>query len=76
MASNFNIAEKHFQAHHLFYLKKFNEASQVYCDLLAVVPADSQLRREVADGSTRSLLKAGRTAEALEAANELVIISN
>ena len=64
----------HFHASNLYHSSKFLEASDLFADLLGKVPPNNfQLRREISEGLSRSLMKSGKFSEAIEAANEYVI---
>jgi len=66
-----SVSKTHFHASHLYYTSKFLEASQLFVELLKKVPLTNfQLRREVSEGLSRSLMKLGKWDEAVEAANE------
>ena len=70
-----SVSKTHFHASHLYYTSKFLEASQLFVELLKKVPLTNfQLRREVSEGLSRSLMKLGKWDEAVEAANEFVIL--
>jgi len=61
----------HFHASNLYHSSKFLEASDLFADLLGKVPPNNfQLRREISEGLSRSLMKSGKFSEAIEAANE------
>ena len=65
---------KHFQANHLYYILKYEEASVVFGEILKLAPSNNfQLRREISEGLSRSFLKTNKIEEALIAANEFVI---
>ena len=62
---------KHFRANHLYYMGKYLEAAEAYTELLTLVPKGNH-QREVTESLSRSLLKTGDTAGAVEAAKKFV----
>lgn len=71
-----SVNVKHFHANHLYFTGKYLEASQIFSDVFDMVPpGNSQLKREVAEGLARSLMKAGKIEHALDAAEMFVSVS-